>query len=70
MAAQLGYALPLALQFDFSQAKLIAFGQVLGRFVGEVRLAECALDCLVYHLRFPSQTIFTRYRCVATRYAE
>jgi hypothetical protein len=54
MATQLGYALPLAHQFDFSQAELFAFGQVLGRFVGQVRLAECALDSLVYHLRSPS----------------
>jgi hypothetical protein len=32
-------------------------------------LAECALDCLVYHLHSPSETIFTRKRCVATRQA-
>src|SRR5258708_7837413 len=42
MVTQLGYVLPLAHQFDFSQAELFAFGQVLGRFVGQVRLAECA----------------------------
>ena len=49
MATQLGYALPLAHQFDLSQAELFAFGQLPGRIIGQVRLAECALDCLVYH---------------------
>jgi hypothetical protein len=54
MATQLGYALPLVHQFDFSQAEFFASGQVLGRFVGQVRLSEGALDYLVYHLHSPS----------------
>src|SRR5215831_3775448 len=53
MATQLGYALSLVHQVDFSQTELFAFGQVLGRFVRQVRLAECAFDCLVYHLQAP-----------------
>ena len=55
MTAQLGHALALMHQFDLSQAKLFAFGQVFGRFVSQVGLAECALDCLVYHLHPSSQ---------------
>src|SRR5947209_3916934 len=55
MATQLGYALPLQHQFDFSQAELFAFGQVFGRLVGQIRLAECALDRLVYHCALPDK---------------
>ncbi len=49
MAAQLGHAFALAHQLDFSEAKLLALGKVLGRFISQIGLPKRSVNHCVYH---------------------
>jgi hypothetical protein len=49
MASKLSHAFALAHKLDFSEAKLLALGQIFGRFVGQIGLPIRSVDYCVYH---------------------
>jgi hypothetical protein len=52
MAAQLGDAFALVHELDFGEAKLLALGKILGRFVGQIGLAKRSVNYRVHHSRY------------------
>jgi hypothetical protein len=52
MAAQLGNAFALVHELDFGEAKLLALGKILGRFVGQIGLAKRSVNYRVHHSRY------------------
>ncbi len=49
IAAQLSDAFALAHELDFGKAKLLALGQILGRFVGQIGLPIRSINYGVNH---------------------
>jgi hypothetical protein len=48
-AAQLSDAFALTHELDFGKAKLLALGQILGRFVGQIGLPKSSINYFVNH---------------------
>jgi hypothetical protein len=59
MAAQLGDAFALTHEFDFGEAKLLPFGKIFGRFVGQIGLSKCSVNRCVYHRSLFPRVIFS-----------
>src|SRR5438552_10302301 len=49
IAAQLSDAFALSHELDFGKAKLLALGQILGRFVGQIGLPKRSINYCVNH---------------------
>jgi hypothetical protein len=59
MAAQLGDAFTLAHKLDFGKAKLLALGQILGRFIGQIGLPKSAVHNCLNHDGLPPRVILS-----------
>jgi hypothetical protein len=59
MAAKLCYAFALTHELDLGQTKLLTFGEILGRFAGQIGLPKRSVDDRVNHDGYLRAAIFS-----------